>query len=77
MSLPSRASLPPPTPISPLQVVTEHQACICMESLEINELLCRAGIERQTQRMDLWAQSGKERVGQIGKVALKYTHYCM
>ena len=29
----------------------------------------------QRQRMDLWAQRGKETVGQIGRVALTYTHY--
>ena len=24
--------------------------------------------------MDLWTQKGKERVGQVGRVALKYIH---
>ena len=42
-----------------------------------NEPICRAGIETQTQRMDLWTQQGKERVGQIERVALTYTHYHM
>ena len=33
-------------------------------------------METQMQRMDLWAQQGKERVGQIGRVAWKYTLAC-
>ena len=28
-----------------------------------DEPICRAGIEMQMQRMDLWTQQGKERVG--------------
>ena len=28
-----------------------------------DEPICRAGIEMQTQRTDLWAQWGKKRVG--------------
>ena len=38
-------------------------------------LFSRGGIETQTQRMDLWTQQGKERVGQIERVALTYIHY--
>ena len=40
-----------------------------------DEPICRAGTETQTQRMDLWAQWGKKRVGQIEKIALTYIHY--
>ena len=38
---------------------------IYMESrnMILMNLFCRAGIETQTQRMDMWAQQGKERVG--------------
>ena len=39
-----------------------------------DEPICRAGIETQTQRMDLWSQQVKERVGQIERVELKCTH---
>ena len=35
----------------------------------------QAGIETQMQRTDLWTQGGKERVGQIERVALTYIHY--
>ena len=42
-----------------------------------DEPICRAGIEMQTQRTDLWAQQGKERRGQIEIVALEYVHYCV
>ena len=40
-----------------------------------DEPICRAGIEMQTQRTDLWTQQRKNRVGLIEKVALKYIHY--
>ena len=42
-----------------------------------SEPICRAGIETQIQRTDLWTQAGKERVDQIERVALKHTHYHM
>ena len=29
----------------------------------------------QAKRTDLWTQQGKDRVGQIEKVALKHIHY--
>ena len=32
-------------------------------------------METQRQRIDVWVQQGKERVGQIEKVALTYIHY--
>ena len=38
------------------------------------EPICRAGIKTQTSRMHLWTKRGKERVGQIERVALMYTH---
>ena len=36
-----------------------------MESRKMvtDEHICRAGIEKQTQKTDLWTQQGKERVG--------------
>ena len=34
------------------------------------KFICRVRIETQTQRMDLWTQQGKERVGENEKVAL-------
>ena len=40
-----------------------------------DEPICRAGIEMQTQKMDLWTQQGKESVGWAEGVALKYLHY--
>ena len=54
--------------------------CILMQAYGIqkngaNEPICRAGIETQTQRMDLWTQQGKESVGWVKGVALKYLHY--
>ena len=42
-----------------------------------DELICLAGIEMQMERMDLWTQWGKERLGQIEKVASHiYTTIC-
>ena len=41
------------------------------------EPIFRAGIETQIYRTDLWTQWGKKRVGQIERVAQKYTHYHM
>ena len=47
---------------------------ICIESRKngADEPICRAGIEMQTEGMDLWTLQGKERVGQIETVALTY-----
>ena len=36
--------------------------------------ICRAGIEMQMYRMDLWVQWRKGRVEGIGKVAFTYIH---
>ena len=36
----------------------------------ICEPICRAGIEMLTERMDLWTQWRKERIGRIERVAL-------
>ena len=36
----------------------------------INEPICRAGIDMQTQRTDIWTWWGKGRVGQIGRFGL-------
>ena len=40
-----------------------------------DEPICRAGVQMQTYRRDMWTQQGKEGVGQIGRVALTYVHY--
>ena len=38
-----------------------------------DEPICRAEIEKQMERMDVWTQGGgQERVGRIGRVALTY-----
>ena len=39
-----------------------------------DEPICRKGMETQTSGTDLWTQKGKERVGQMEKVALTYIH---
>ena len=38
--------------------------------------VCRAAMEMQTQRTDLWAESGKERVGQVSSLET-YTLPCV
>ena len=51
-------------------------SCKYMESRknDTDEPIFSTGIETQTQRTDLWTQWGKEMVGQIERVALKYMH---
>ena len=48
-----------------------------MESRKMVLMNLFVGLELETQmeRMDLWIQQGKERVGQIERVALTYIHY--
>ena len=48
-----------------------------MESRKMVLMILFVGLELETQmeRMDLWIQQGKERVGQIERVALTYIHY--
>ena len=41
----------------------------------IDEPIFREVMEMLMQRMDLWTWQGKERVGQIEKVALTYMNY--
>ena len=41
---------------------------------DTDELICRAGIETQTQRTDVWAQQRKE-CERTERVALKYMHH--
>ena len=41
------------------------------------EPICREGMETWMWRMDLWTQWGQEKVGQIGKVALRYIDYVL
>ena len=36
---------------------------------------CRAAMETQTQRTDLWTQWGKRRAGWTERVTVKHTHY--
>ena len=40
----------------------------------IDEPICRAAMETQNQRKDVWAQGRKERVGQTERVALKHIY---
>ena len=40
-----------------------------------DEPICRATVEMQVQRRDLWTQWGTQRVGQIEKIAWKHVHY--
>ena len=42
-----------------------------------DDSICRAAMEMQTQRTDLWTQWGKEKVEQIEGVALKHVAYHM
>ena len=37
-----------------------------------DELICRSGIDMETERTDLWSQQGKEKAGQIQRVAFKH-----
>ena len=48
-----------------------------MESVKngTDEPICKARIEAQMLRTDLWTQGGKEGVGQIERVVLTYIHY--
>ena len=39
--------------------------------------ICRAAVDMQTQRADLWTQVGKERVGLKERVPLKHIYYHM
>ena len=40
-----------------------------------DEPICRAEIEMQALRTDLWMCGGEEREGQVERVALTYIHY--
>ena len=48
-----------------------------LEKNGTDELICRAGIEMERYRTDLWMQWGKGRVGGIDRAALKHLHYHM
>lgn len=39
---------------------------------DTDESFCRKRMEMQMQRMEVWTQRGKERVGRMQKVALRY-----
>ena len=54
--------------------------CILMHMYGIwkegtDERICKAAVEMQTHKMDLWTQWGKTRVGRIERVALKRVYY--
>ena len=60
----------------------KNKYCILMHICGIqkngtDESICRAGLETQTQRTDLWTQLGKERAGQTDREALRHTHHHM
>ena len=40
-----------------------------------DEPIFREGMETKTWKMDWWTEWGKERVGRIEQVALRYIHY--
>ena len=42
-----------------------------------DEPICTAAVEMQMQRTDWGTQLGKEKVGQMERVAWKHIHYCM
>ena len=55
----------------------KNKYCVLMHIYGIfkagtNEPVCRAAVETQTQRTDLWTQRGKERVARIERVAWKH-----
>ena len=43
----------------------------------IDEPICREGMQMWIQRMNMWTQEGKERVGQMEKAALTYIYQYM
>ena len=47
-----------------------------MESRKLDEPTCREGMETQIERMDLWTQWGRERMGKMEKEALTYIDCC-
>ena len=66
-----------PVTQSEISKKVKNEYCILMHIYGIwrnitDEPIYRAGIKTQTQRTDLRTQQGKERVGQIGRIALRY-----
>ena len=61
----------------------KNKYCILMYTYGIqkhftDEPACRAGIETQTSRLDMWMQGQVgEKVRQIGRIGLTYIHYCV
>ena len=55
--------------------VLEWVAIAFSEKNATDELICRAALEKLTWGTDLWTQQGKEKVGQLERVALTYIHY--
>ena len=49
--------------------------CQDFEFFGTDEPICRAETEMQTERMNLWANRGKERMGRIERVVLTYIHF--
>ena len=52
------------------EVHQKNKSCILTHKCKIqkdsaDELICKAGIKTQTQKMDFWRQQGQERVGEI------------
>ena len=45
-----------------------------IQKMGTDESICRAAMEMQAQRTDMWTRWGKEREGQIETVALKHIH---
>ena len=56
-------------------IVYEHICMVCRKIKYIYETICRDEIETQVYKTDSLTQGGKERVGQIERVALTYIPY--
>ena len=71
-----------PIPLSEVSQKEKNKCHILIHTYGIqkggtDKTIFRAAMEMQTYRTDLWTQRGKERVGQIERVAWKHIHYHM
>ena len=46
-----------------------------LEKNGIDDLICKAEIETQIQKTNIWIPRGKQGVGGIGTLGLKHIHY--
>ena len=54
-----------------------HSSTLAWKKDGTDEPICRAAMETQTERTDLWTQRGKERMGLIDRLELKHICYRM